>query len=233
MISVVIPVYNGAAYIGQAIESALDQTLPPGEILVVDDGSTDSTAAVVRRYPAPVRHIPQAHRGSATARNLGVREAQGDLLALLDADDEWLPEKLALQAAALREDPRLDLVFGQMVEFRSPELPPEQVATLACDETPQRSALPSCLLAPRSSFERVGLFSEGWKADFIDWYLRAQEARLAVRFLDTVLVKRRIHPGNISLTAQGDVKREYLQLLKLSLNRRRANSAAGEANPVA
>jgi glycosyltransferase involved in cell wall biosynthesis len=146
MISVVIPVFNGAAYIGQAIQSALDQSLPPAEILVVDDGSSDSTAEVVRRYPAPVRYIPQPHSGSACARNLGIREARGDLLALLDADDEWLPEKLALQSAALREDPGLDLVFSQMVEFRSPELPREQVARLACDETPQRSALPSCLL---------------------------------------------------------------------------------------
>jgi glycosyltransferase involved in cell wall biosynthesis len=233
MISVVIPVFNGAAYIGQAIQSALDQSLPPAEILVVDDGSFDSTAAVVRRYPAPVRYIPQPHRGSASARNLGIREARGDLLALLDADDEWLPEKLALQSAALREDPRLDLVFSRMVEFRSPELAREQVATLACDETPQRSALPSCLLGRRRSFERVGLFDQDWKADFIDWYLRAQEARLAVRFLDAVLVRRRVHPGNLSLTAQRDIKREYLKLLKLSLNRRRLQSPSGEANPVA
>jgi hypothetical protein len=79
----------------------------------------------------------------------------------------------------------------------------------------------------------VGPFDQVWKADFIDWYLRAQEARLAVRFLDAALVKRRVHPGNLSLTAQHDVKREYLKLLKLSLNRRRLQAQSGEANPVA
>ncbi len=96
-ISVLIPAYNAAAYVGRAIESALAQTYPPLEILVIDDGSTDPTAEVVARYPAPVRLLRQPNGGPAAARNHGAREAKGEWLSLLDADDLWLPQKLETQ----------------------------------------------------------------------------------------------------------------------------------------
>ncbi len=227
MISVVIPVFNGAGYIAQAIESVLGQSLPPDEVIVVDDGSSDSTAAAVQRYQPRVHYRWQAQQGPGAARNRGIRESKGELLAFLDADDVWLPEKLQLQKAALDQDPGLDLVFSQMSQFRSPELPPELMADLACDETAQPSALISCLLARRTAFERLGVLRTDLKAEFVDWYLRAQEVGLRMRILDTLLVKRRIHPGNFTLQHK-EVRREYLGLLKASLERRRAK-AAGDA----
>src|SRR5215831_9228869 len=93
-ISVVIPAYNAEGCVGRAIESALSQTHRPIEVLVVDDGSLDGTSEVVASYPAPVRLLRKANGGPASARNLAAREARGDWLALLDADDSWLPEKL-------------------------------------------------------------------------------------------------------------------------------------------
>ncbi|HSY84814.1 MAG TPA: glycosyltransferase family 2 protein [Gemmatimonadaceae bacterium] len=104
-ISVVIPTYNRAALLRRAVDSALAQTVRPTEILIVDDGSTDDTAAVASTLPAPVRYIATPNGGVARARNTGIGAAQGDWIALLDSDDEWEPEKLATQFAALDAAP--------------------------------------------------------------------------------------------------------------------------------
>src|SRR5689334_2160139 len=96
-VSVVIPTYNRAELVGEAIDSVLGQSRPPLEVIVVDDGSTDDTADVVGRYGARVVYLRQPNCGPATARNVGVARARGDLIALLDSDDRWLPRKLELQ----------------------------------------------------------------------------------------------------------------------------------------
>lgn len=95
-ISVIIPAYNAAGLIGAAISSALSQSFAPEEILVVDDGSTDSTADIVSAYPSPVRLIRQANGGVSQARNAALREARGDFISFLDADDQFLPQHLEL-----------------------------------------------------------------------------------------------------------------------------------------
>jgi glycosyltransferase involved in cell wall biosynthesis len=226
MISVVIPVFNGAAYIGQAIESVLVQTLAPEEVVVVDDGSSDSTAQVVEQYAPGVLYRWQANQGPGAARNLGIRKSKGELLAFLDSDDLWLPEKLRLQKAAFDDDPELDLVFCQMSQFR--ETGPDEAAL--SDEAAQPSPLISCMLARRAAFERVGPLRPDLKAEFVDWYLRAREAGLRMRTLDVLLVKRRLHSANFTLLNK-DMPREYLHLLKASLDRRRTK--AGGAAPSA
>src|SRR4051794_39734864 len=98
-VSVIIPASNASAYVVRAIESALAQSHPPLEILVIDDGSTDRTAEIVEALPAPVRLLRKVNGGPATARNLGASQARGDWLALLDADDVWYPDKLRQQLA--------------------------------------------------------------------------------------------------------------------------------------
>ncbi len=106
-VSVVIPTYNRAATLPRAIDSVLAQTLPPDEIVVVDDGSTDNTAAVLARYGDRLRCVRQANAGVSAARNRGIEEATGEWIAFLDSDDEWLPHKLADQVAILRGHPEL------------------------------------------------------------------------------------------------------------------------------
>src|SRR5215475_10236165 len=98
-ISVIIPAFNSSTTIGAAIESALRQTYPPTEIIVVDDGSVDDTAMVASRYPSPVRVLRKANGGPGAARNFAARIATCEWLAMLDADDSWLPEKLERQIA--------------------------------------------------------------------------------------------------------------------------------------
>lgn len=103
-VTVVIPCYNAARYLGAAIESALHQSHVPAEVLVIDDGSTDQSAVVAGSFGPPVRVILQSNRGESVARNRGIEEAQGDWIAFLDADDLWLPDKLARQLAVAGPD---------------------------------------------------------------------------------------------------------------------------------
>jgi glycosyltransferase involved in cell wall biosynthesis len=101
-ISVIIPTFNCAAYLPQAVRSALEQTNPPHEVIVVDDGSTDDTPAVVESFGESVRYVRTANGGAAAARNIGLDHASGDCVAFLDADDGWYPRKLEAQASVLR-----------------------------------------------------------------------------------------------------------------------------------
>jgi len=106
-ISVVIPAYNAAEYIGRAIDSVLAQTRRPDEIIVVDDGSTDDTASIVETYGSQVRLIRQENAGVSAARNTGIDAATGEWIAFLDSDDEWLKEKLQLQVELLGRNSEL------------------------------------------------------------------------------------------------------------------------------
>ncbi len=110
--SVIIAVYNGEKTIAGAIQSVLDQSYPANEIIVVDDGSTDSTAEQVKQFGEAVHYIHQQNAGVAAARNAGVDAATGDWLAFLDADDYYYPDRLKWQAELLQRQPRLDFMTG-------------------------------------------------------------------------------------------------------------------------
>src|SRR5438093_5382562 len=113
LVSVVIPVYNGERYLVDAIQSVLDQTYRNFEVIVVDDGSTDESAAVAKRFGEAIRYVHQANGGVSKARNTGIAEARGAYLAFLDQDDLWLPEKLAVQVAYLDSHPEVGAVYCQ------------------------------------------------------------------------------------------------------------------------
>ncbi len=106
-VSVIIPTYNRAEYVTQAIDSVLAQTYADYEIIVVDDGSTDNTKAVLLPYMDRIRYIYQENAGASAARNTGIKAAKGDWVAFLDSDDEWLPGKLAVQIRAVESHPQL------------------------------------------------------------------------------------------------------------------------------
>jgi glycosyltransferase involved in cell wall biosynthesis len=229
MVSVIITAYNSQTYIAEAVESVLHQTVPPGEVIVVDDGSTDGTADALRRFEGRIRYVHQANRGHGSALNTGISQAQGSLLGFLDSDDLWTPTKLEAQLAAFEADPSLDLVFGQTRQFRSPELPPAVARTLVCDDRLQPSPLISGLLARRSVFDRVGPMKVGDISAFFDWYLRMREAGFRQSFIDHHITWRRVHLANTSLRHK-QIGQEYLLLLRESLNRRRASG--GGAKPL-
>jgi len=118
-VSVVIPTYNYGQFIAGAIEGALEQTRPPDEIVVVDDGSIDNTEIIVSEFGTEVRYIKQDNAGVCAARNKGVAESCGELIAFLDADDIWEPTKIEKQLAKFVQDPEIGLVHCGMREFDS------------------------------------------------------------------------------------------------------------------
>src|ERR1700738_1594603 len=114
-VSVIIPIYNGGATIERALKSVFEQTFTDFEIVVVDDGSTDDTPSVLARFGDRIRVIRQPNRGLPGARNAGVAVSRGELLALIDHDDRWLPQKLELTVRALLDNPGAALVYSDMI----------------------------------------------------------------------------------------------------------------------
>ncbi len=221
LVSVVIPAHNSGLYITPALDSILAQKHRPLEILVVDDGSTDATVETVRGYAPEVRVIEQAQRGHPAARNVGIGAASGEFLGFLDHDDLWSPDKLLLQLASFERNPELDLVFGHIQNFFTPEMPMEERALLAVPLRPLPGLLQGAMLARRRSFDRVGLFSEERSiGDFLDWYGRATLAGLNIEMLPETVVYRRIHANNFQ-RSQKHQHREYLRAVKDLLDRRR------------
>ncbi len=117
LVSVIIPAYNAAQFLREAVASVRAQGYSPIEIVIVDDGSTDNTAETIRSLGEGIRYVRQANAGPAAARNRGLAEARGEWVAFLDGDDLWPADKLRVQAARLEADPSLDVVLGR-VQYR-------------------------------------------------------------------------------------------------------------------
>ncbi len=117
-VSVIIPTYNKARYIGRTVDSVLKQTYPNIEIIVVDDGSTDHTSDVLSQYQSTVSHIWQPNQGPSAARNTGLNASSGDFLLFLDSDDIVTPDKLALQTVALEKQSRLGRRLFRLAIYR-------------------------------------------------------------------------------------------------------------------
>jgi glycosyltransferase involved in cell wall biosynthesis len=189
-VSAIIPAYNAEGFVGRAIESALDQTVLPIEVLVIDDGSQDDTAAVVAGYGPPVRLLRKANGGPASARNLGAREARGDWLAFLDADDLWKASKLERQlavAAVSRADLVQSLVLGSYrIVPRNIEF--DQLWASNCIAT-------SSVLLRRAVFEEAGGFDEDPQLISVEDYnlwlrLAASRKRLITCFEELTIYTR-------------------------------------------
>lgn len=214
-ISVVIPVLNGERYIEACLESVMASTVPPREILVVDDGSEDNTQAIVRKFPQ-ARLLAQAHRGASTARNRGVREASAAWIAFLDADDLMTPNRLECQSRMLLDTPDLGGVFGQVEQFSDPP------GAFPCDPRRQQAKLTGALTVRRDLFDWVGGFDESFRAaEFIDWVLRAEDKGAVFGTVDELVLRRRIHSSNLG-RVQTEARQDYARVVMAALLRRRA-----------
>jgi len=228
-ISCIIPVFNGARFIGQAIASVAEQSVPDIEIIVVDDGSTDDTASVVLSGRWRVRYERQVQKGPASARNAGLALASGEMISFLDADDWWHPEKTARQLAYLDEHPEAGGAVAQAVSVHDAASP-----IVSERRPPSGTVAPayvtSALLARRTTFDRVGGFNPALThSDDTDWFLRARAAGLAIDLVPLPLVFRRLHDQNLSLQRRPDSVDEYLRLLRNKLARERAPRAGYSA----
>jgi glycosyltransferase involved in cell wall biosynthesis len=228
LVSVMIGVYNAAPYLAEAIESVFAQSYDPLELIVVDDGSDDGSADVARSYGDRLIYAYQRNAGNGAARNHAVRLASGELFAFLDADDRFVQEKLEWQWAALQADDTLDMVFGHVREFVSPELSEAERAMIRRPAPgPAPWTAPNLMLIRRGSFLRVGAFSETVRVGVtVDWYARATEQALRGAMLPRVVLERRLHLANNGLRER-ESRGQYLHVLKAALDRRRAAGADG------
>lgn len=219
LISIIIPLYNSERYLAQCIESVLGGTYRPIDLIVVDDGSTDASASIAQGFLPEIQYVRQPNQGQAAARNRGVDLAQGDLLAFLDDDDLWTSTKLELQWAALNENPNLDMVFGKVKQFPSPD----SKRTIRVEHSVLAGIHPGTMLIWKKAFLQVGYFSTNRRiGEFIDWYARAIHLGLESMMIQEIVMERRIHDSNMShssISHRGD----YLHILKSALDRKRSS----------
>jgi glycosyltransferase involved in cell wall biosynthesis len=189
-ISTVMSVYNAEKYIGQAIHSILQQTLPSREIIIIDDGSTDNTLAILRTFRG-IHLISRENKGIAYSLNQALRLTHGEYLTFLDADDLWDAKKNELQLQHLIQNPHLDISLCQIQQFyeeNQHKLPP------------QAGYAKPCMLIKKQAFLQVGEFGIPDAGHFMDWFQRAKLCKLNYAILELPLVFRRIHADNFTKT---------------------------------
>lgn len=210
-VDVIIPVFNGEQFVTEAIESVLSQTVPPKTILVVDDCSTDGTAAVLQRFGRQIKVIRhEMNSGLPSARNTGIRASESDLIAFLDADDAWLPTKLAKQEAEFRKYPEIGLCYTDIIDCDlklSPMNNGRKFKRRAAESVFSELYLsafpipPSTVMVRREVFDLCGMFDESMlKAQDYECWLRIA-MKYPISCLDEPLCYRRDNPTSISNTA--------------------------------
>ena len=225
-ISVVVPVYNGERFLAEAILALRRQSLPAAEVIAIDDGSTDGSAAVLADFPE-VRVVRQPNAGCAVARNRGVALATHETIAFLDQDDVWHPERLERSAAVLATDPTLGFVVCATENFLTPGLDavPNWLDPRMLD-VPQHGFGTNSLIVRRATFDAVGPFDPTKvPIDDSEWLVRALDLGTRYVHLNDVLVRRRIHERNLTSTLRGTAALgpAMAQILHASLKRRRAS----------
>lgn len=219
LISVIIPSYNSAEILPDAIRSVLSQTRAPDEVIVVDDGSHDDTAAVCERFDGAVLYVRQRNGGASAARNTGIERSGGDWLAFLDADDTWDSKKLELQIAALEENPEADFAVTaalawspqeasyHLYKYEGPLDPVEMRRQLLIRNI--LTGICSSLLIRREAIEAVGGFDSGKACEDRRLAIALLERFRAV-ILDVPLIRQRPGPAHFS-----NPERHRIEMLSL------------------
>ena len=223
LVSVVIPVYNGASFLAGAIENVLAQNYEPLEIIVVDDGSTDATAQVAAGYSKEVHYVRQPNAGPSASRNLGIKLSQGDMLAFLDVDDLWSDHKLNLQTRYLMANPTVEIVQGliQTMQLYGPGSSDKNQFKVT--STPYRYINIGSALYRSQVFDKVGLFDEALNDnEDTDWFIRAWEKGISKVVLEEVTLFYRKHNTNMSRD-QTPINYGLTKLIKKHLDRSRSD----------
>jgi glycosyltransferase involved in cell wall biosynthesis len=216
-VSVIIPTFNYADYVGDAIESVIAQSCAAKEIIVVDDGSTDDTRARVSSFGAKVKYVYQRNGGISSARNTGIGLATGDIIAFLDSDDTWHPRKLEEQVRVANDQPECGLIASESTLADPPVWggsDSARVIPITLEQLIRRGRFsPSSVLVRRKCFEHVGRFDvrHGPAADRDMWIRIA--AKYPVALLSTPLCWYRLHGNNMSKAAAA-MERDELAVLR-------------------
>jgi len=209
-ISVIIPTYNRAGMLRNALDSVLAQSLLPCELIVVDDGSTDGTKKIIELYGKDVRCITIPHSGVSRARNAGIEASVGEWIAFLDSDDYWLPEKLNMQSRHLKKRPDLrichtdEIWIKNGVRINQGKKHRKKEGWFFLESLDLCRISPSCVMIHRSVFDRIGRFDESFDSvEDYDLWLRIT-SRYPVGYVDEKLVvKTGGHPDQLSARIEG------------------------------
>jgi len=215
--TVVIPAYNAADTLEEALRSILEQSVPPAEIIVVDDGSTDGTVGIVTSFGPPVTLVSQSNQGCGAATNAGISRVATPLLAFLDADDVWLPGKAALQVQSLEANPDLAAVCGRARTFKGSVAEPVLGPPF---DFWSRTTMLIWIEAAR----RIGdmIDPPGGRGDTVDWIARGRDLGLRFTMMPEIVSLRRIREGSLSFGRDPDKDKGYLLAIKRALDRKRA-----------
>lgn len=214
--SVAIPAYNAAETIEDALESVIAQTCKPAEIIVVNDGSNDNTAEIASSFSDIVRVINQSNKGCGEATNVAIRASNQKIVATLDADDIWGPEKIERQLKLLGAAQNKCLVFARHRLFQH-----------GSDDFSSGSERPgltrSDLIFHKESFEEIGdiIDQPGGRGEMVDWLARAREQSFKFEIIEDVLVYRRIIEGSLSYGRDPQKDRGYLAVAYQAIQRRK------------
>jgi glycosyltransferase involved in cell wall biosynthesis len=223
LVSVIIPVYNGERFIAQALHSVMAQDYKPFEIIVVDDGSVDGTADIVKSIQG-IQYIYQANQGHGAAKNKGIEAAEGSYLAFLDADDLWEVGKLSQQIEHMIRNPDFGFVICNKKDFLEPGTPLPDYMEMTDLDIESPGYIPSCMLVRRQAFQQVGNFNpELSNANDIDWCFRAKDAGIKMGIINQCLVRRRIHESNLShrRSRGSNSVQEMFRVVRASTRRKR------------
>ena len=208
-VTVVIPVYNSARYISQALDSVKAQTFTDYEVIVVNDGSDDreELERIINAHPLPVIYISQENKGVSAARNAAIRRARGEFYAQLDADDQWTPDYLAVQLGILRDNPDVTLVYpnatiigdGATAELEFMKVSPSEGEVNFESLVLQQCVVMTCVTARLSAIREAGMFDESIRSceDF-DLWLRIVKRGGRIIYHRRPLVLYRRHDGSLS-----------------------------------
>lgn len=208
-VTVVIPAYNSARYIGQALDSVYKQTFTDYEVIVVNDGSTDQDELeqVLRSHPVPVIYLSQENKGVSAARNAAIRIAKGEFYAQLDADDQWTPDYLQVQLDILLKDPDVALVYPNATIIRDDSTVALEFMKVSPSEgevnfhslVRQQCTVMTCVTARMSAIREAGMFDENLRTceDF-DLWLRIAKNVGRIVYHRRVLALYRRRQGSLS-----------------------------------
>jgi glycosyltransferase involved in cell wall biosynthesis len=214
LVSVVVPAYNAERYLRETLESALAQDWHPFEVIVVDDGSTDRTAEIAESYDG-VRCIRRANGGAAAARNTGLEQAHGELVANLDSDDLLPPTRLRVQAEHLVANPKVGCVFGRQEWLNPPQWLARDSVYGDLDGIPLNSAM-----FRRDVLLGLGGYDEAYaRGEDLDLVVRMRERGIEFDILPDVVVYRRHHDD--SLSADASPHENLIRSLRAKLERTR------------
>lgn len=215
-VTCLITAYNSAAYVEEAVRSLVDQTRPPAEIILVDDGSTDNTVDLARQVGGTaLRVIRQENAGIAAGRNRGLAEVSQPFVIFCDADDISLPERIEWCLAAFDEAPERDVVFGNWRNFWIEALAHEEADSSTHAPSGEQTSRFLCSAMYRSDLVRaVGTFDPSLKMSEVHWVNRAIKAAQSVRDLGHLMYLRRIHYTNYSRTLTVDATFELVQRMR-------------------